>query len=189
MNHLSLYMDAHNFSVEDRSVPITEIPGWVWGLMIMMIIIPFGIYLLVWGLGGIGLANWKWLWYTIILLLMHEGTHAVAWKFASGLPWSAFSFGVQWKTVTPYCHCDQPMPAKAYRIGAMAPLVVTGILPWVWSMWIGDPDLALASAMLISGAGGDIYVTWAIRDVPKDIQVQDHDSQAGCLVFWPSDTV
>lgn len=180
-------MCAQKYSVEDRSVPVEGIPGWVWILMVALMILPFGIYLLTWGTDNIGLSNWSWLWYTVLLLLMHEGTHAVAWKLASGLPWSAFSFGVQWKTATPYCHCDQPMPSKAYRIGAMSPLIVTGIVPWILAMWIGDGNLALASAMLISGAGGDIYITWAIRDVPEEILVQDHDSQAGCLIFWPAE--
>lgn len=179
-------MCAQSFSVEDRSVPIEGIPAWVWGVMLLMFAIPFIVYILFWGVSGIGLSSWNWLWFTIVLLLLHEGTHAIAWKFASGLPWSTFSFGIQWKTVTPYCHSSEPMPSRAYRIGAMTPLVVTGIIPWLLSLWIADGELALASAMLISGAGGDIYVTWAIRDVPEDVMVQDHESQAGCLVFWPS---
>ena len=169
-------------------MPVEGIPAWVWGLMIGMLIIPFSIYLVLWGIDGIRLSNWYWLWFTMALLLLHEGTHAVAWKLASGLDWSAFSFGVQWKTLTPYCHCNQPMMSRAYRVGAMSPLVVTGVLPWIISMSIGDGNLALASALLISGAGGDIYVTWAIRDVPKEVLVQDHESQAGCLVFWPAKT-
>ena len=155
--------------------------------MITLLIVPIAVYLLVYGLGDdLDLTLW-WVVWMFGLLLLHEGTHAVAWKLASKLPWSAFTFGVQWKTATPYCHSTEPMGVQAYRIGALMPLFVTGLLPWGVSLAAGYPDLAFASAFLISGASGDLYVLWSMRDLPNDVLVQDHDTKAGCVVLWPED--
>ena len=173
------------YSIEDRSVEVLDIPLWTWLLMVLLIIFPLVFYMGVWGMRNLATIEWLWLVYTFALLVLHELTHAVAWKLASGLPWKALTFGVQWKTLTPYCHSKEPMPVLAYRIGACMPLIVTGIVPWVMSMIGGDPELAMAASLLISGAGGDIYILWSIRDLPADALVQDHDSRAGCLVLWP----
>ncbi len=173
------------YRIEDRSVAIASLPSWVWILSLVLVIIPIALYLLITG-AGFDL-QWKWLAYTFGLLLLHEGTHAVAWKYASGLPWSSFTFGVQWKTVTPYCHSTAPMPVTAYRIGAAMPLIFTGMLPWLISFITLDTELAFAGAILISGAAGDLYILHAIRDLPADVLLQDHDTQAGCVVLWPED--
>ena len=174
-----------NYRLEDRSVEIAEIPSWVWGLMILLLLVPMLVYFSIWGFATMKGIEWRWLYYSLVFLVLHELTHAITWKLTSKLPWNAFSFGIQWKTVTPYCHSNKPMSVVAYRIGAFMPLIVTGLLPWLVSLIGGFPELALASSLLISGAGGDIYIIWSIRDLPPEVLVQDHDSRAGCLVLWP----
>ena len=172
--------------LEDRSVAIPEIPAWVWWMMIGLLVLPAAVFAGVWA-WRIGFdPGWGWLVWTLGLMLLHEGVHAVAWKLASGLPWGAFTFGIQWKMLAPYCHSAAPMPARAYRIGAAMPLFVTGLLPWAVGLALGDWDLALAASLLISGAGGDLYTLWSIRDLPDDVLVQDHQVRAGCVVLWPA---
>ena len=173
------------YRLEDRSVAIAELPGWVWMLTLVLAVIPIAIFMLI-SPSSLNL-GWQWILIMFALLLMHEGTHAVAWKLSSGLPWSSFTFGVQWKTVTPYCHSVKPMDVRAYRIGAIMPLIVTGIIPWVFGLIMDDADWAIASAVLISGAGGDLYILWSIKDLPDGVMLQDHDEQAGCIALWPED--
>ena len=79
------------------------------------------------------------------------------------------------------------MPVWPYRIGAATPLILTGILPWVIGFALGNDDLAIAGAILISGAAGDIYVLWSIRDLPDEVLLQDHEEKAGCLAIWSSE--
>ncbi len=174
------------YTLEDRSVPLTELPRWVLGLMLGLFTATL---LLFWIAGGSifyrGMAGRALLWI-VVLTLAHEVTHAVFWKYASGLPWRTFRFGFAWKALSPYCHARAPMSVSAYRIGSMAPLFLTGLLPLVITLATLDGPLAVASAVLISGASGDLFVWWTIRDLPEDALVQDHDSQAGCLVLWPT---
>ena len=175
-----------DYRLEDRSVAMTAIPGWVFGMMLGLLALPAVVFWAVWPAKTYFDSSWSWLVWSLILMILHESTHAVAWKLASGLPWKRFTFGIQWKTLTPYCHSLAPMPVKAYRIGAITPLIVTGLLPWFVSLTMGRFDLAVASALLISGASGDIYILWSLRDLPQGVLVQDHDTKAGCVVLWPA---
>ncbi|MBI5958553.1 MAG: DUF3267 domain-containing protein, partial [Chloroflexi bacterium] len=63
------------------------------------------------------------------LLIAHELLHAVGWMLAGGFGWDQVSFGIDRKTLSPYTHIHAPMPARAYRIGAVLPGIVTGLLP------------------------------------------------------------
>ena len=186
MNLADLQLDYPRHTIEDRSIAIQELPGWVWGMSVLLIVLPLILYALLapGPLPGMDL-NWHWLWMTLLLLVLHEGTHAVAWKYASRLPWRAFTFGIQWKTVTPYCHSTTPMKVRAYRIGALMPLIVTGLLPWLLALYLGNDDLGVAASILISGAAGDLYILWSIRDLSPSVLVQDHDARAGCIVLYP----
>jgi len=177
--------DLTNRREVDLSVPIIRLPVWVWILSVVLLILP----LLAFGLlHPTTLGNWRsieTILYLILLVIAHEIVHAVAWKFASGLPWSRFSFGIDKKSLSPYCHAEAPMEVRAYRIGAGAPLVVVGILPYVVALLTADSRLALLSAALISAAVGDIYVLWSLRGVPDGALCLDHPSQAGCIVYLP----
>ncbi len=177
-----------NHRIEDRSVAIDELPAWVWVLMILLVLLPIGLFFLFLDDPENNFASpWGWIILTVVLMFLHEGTHAVAWKVASRLPWSSFKFGIQWKTLSPYCHSKHPMPVIPYRIGAAMPLILTGLLPYIYGFIVNSGDIAVASSILIGGAAGDIYILWAIRDLPSKTLLQDHDANAGCLVLWPEE--
>jgi hypothetical protein len=178
-------VDLSNRREVDLSVPIIKLPVWVWVLSIVLFIVP----LLVYGLlHPVQIGEWFSLTsvvYLIVLIIVHEGIHAIAWKYASGLPWSQFKFGIDKKSLSPYCHATAPMDVRAYRIGGGAPLVLVGILPYVISLLNGSSQLAFLSAVMISAAVGDIFVLWTLRNVPDDALCVDHPSQAGCIVYLP----
>ena len=170
---------------EDRSVPLTRLPLAIWAMLIGFTLVPGVLYPWVHGWGAfpdLGLEFFGWL---VALTLLHEGIHAVGWKYASGLPWSAFKFGFAWKSLTPYCHAREAMPVGAYRIGSLLPLALTGLLPWAAGMILGDGDLGLAAAVLIGGAAGDVWVFLSIRDLEPGALVRDHPENAGCVVMRP----
>ncbi len=172
---------------EDRSLPMGRLPLWVWVAMLLLTALPVALYALRVGDGtvlDVGISGLLW---TLVLIIAHEGVHAVAWKGASRLPWSAFHFGVMWKTLSPYCHADRPVSVRAYRIGAAAPLFATGLLPWTVATVFELPGLAFAGAILIGAAAGDLYILWSLRDLRDGALIQDHASQVGCIVLYPSD--
>jgi hypothetical protein len=169
----------------DLSVPILQLPAWVWILSVVLLILPLALYALFHPLSWGEMFNFQTVIWLIALVVVHEGIHAIAWKVSSGLPWSKFSFGIDKKSLSPYCHADAPMDVRAYRIGGGAPLVLVGIVPFIYAILVGSSMWALLSAVMISAAVGDIYVLWSLRNVPDGALCLDHPSQAGCIIYLP----
>lgn len=175
--------------VVDLSVPLEKLPPWVWLLAVALLIVPPVPYVIVHGLDA-ALDNLNPLSLFVgglVFIILHELAHGLGWKFAARLPWSAISFGFQWKTGSPYCHASVPMSVRPYRFGAALPLVLTGILPYLAGWLLTDSTLVMLGAIMISAAVGDIYILWTLREVPRHATVQDHESNAGCIVYLPQE--
>lgn len=107
----------------------------------------------------------------IAYIFLHEAVHGVCfWAFSKQKP----HFG--WKSVYAYAASDCYYRKGPYRVIALAPVVLWGVvlavlaalLPaeWYWT-------LQLIQLINISGAAGDLYVTWLFLRMPKDIWVID----------------
>jgi hypothetical protein len=178
-------IDLSNRRELDLAVPLNRLPFWVWILSILLFLVPVLLYRVFHNATLTDFFNLGVLLLLIPLIVGHELIHAIGWKVTSGLPWSAFSFGIDRKTLSPYCHANAPMDIGAYRIGGAAPLVVVGIIPYVFALVIGNAALALVMAIMISAAVGDIFILWTLRNVPPGSVVLDHPSKAGCIVYLP----
>lgn len=178
----------------DLSVPPQQLLIWLVPLSIVMLVMPMLPYLMANGgyLDSNGNVTIPIPWIIIPLLMVmiiaHEAVHAIAWKYASNLPWSEFEFGFAWKALAPYCHVKAPVSVQAYRIGVYMPAIVTGLIPLGISYALNSPSLILVSSMLISAAVGDMYMLWTIRNVPDNAQIIDHASNMGCIVLIPEST-
>ena len=116
-------------------------------------------------------------------VLAHELIHGVAWAVFARRPLSSIQIGVRWRNVTPYAHPKDAMPVGAYRVGAVMPAVVMGVLPAVGAIVLGWPRLMAWSLVFVLAAGGDLVVLWLIRRVPAGRMVRDHPTRAGCQVL------
>lgn len=116
-------------------------------------------------------------------IVAHEAIHGLTWKIAARKPAGTISFGMNWKLLTPYAHCSEPMTARAYRIGAAMPLLLLGVLPSLLGIAGGEPALMLFGLFFTFAAGGDMLVLWLLRGVPADAMVEDHPVRAGCWVI------
>lgn len=146
-------------------------------------------YGLVWGWGALGQGGldlidpfWRFLLIFVVGVLAHEVLHGVAWRLAGAMPGS-ISLGFQWKTLTPYAHSDAPMTARAYRIGAVTPGVVLGVIPALVGLGVGAGAVFWFGIFFTLAAGGDALILWLLRGVASDRLVADHPSAPGCLVL------
>lgn len=115
--------------------------------------------------------------------IVHEGLHALGWKVFGQQAWSVFKFGINWRTVTPYAHCQVPLKASAYKIGTALPGIVLGIIPSIQGILFHDGIVTLFGAFFLGAASGDFLCLWIMRSVPPDKFVKDHPTKAGCLVM------
>jgi hypothetical protein len=116
-------------------------------------------------------------------ILAHELIHALAWSISARRPFRAIRIGIQWRSMTPYAHPTDPMPVGAYRVGAITPAIVLGVVPAGVAIAVGKPLLMAWSLLFVLAAGGDFVVLWLIRRVPLGRLVQDHPTRAGCRVL------
>lgn len=162
-------------------------------LLIVLGIASLFLWLFVWGADSIdpdGIYNPSDVLYSAVFLaalllgiVLHELIHGITWAYVSKKGWKSISFGVQWKMLTPYCHCDEPMDVRSYRIGAMMPMFVLGILPFIIGLAIQSGLLYCYGVFFIVAAAGDILIFWKIRKEPRCNLVLDHPTEAGCYIF------
>jgi len=173
---------------QDLSVStVTILLHAIW-MTVIFLVVPLIPFSLIWGKDPLiaRFSNPDIIVPALILVALHEIIHAVSWKFAGGLSFSDFRFGIAWKTLSPYCHSTKPMTAQAYRMGTMMPGLLIGLLPIVIGTLTGDGFLAVLGGLLTAGAVGDVYVLWLLRHVPATSSVIDHPTRAGCIVLHES---
>lgn len=116
-------------------------------------------------------------------LFIHELIHMLVWAWRANKPLRVFKIGFQWKTLTPYAHCREPMEIHPYRVGTFAPGLVLGFLPWFISLFTGNVLLFLFGLLYTTAAGGDLLILWLLRNVKPGTLVEDHPTNAGCYVI------
>ena len=150
------------------------------------------LYLIIWGFDSTlaFLSSFKtkpnviWVMISIIAgIIVHELIHGVAWMYFARKNNKQIKFGVNWKTLTPYAHCTEPMDITPYRLGAAAPGIILGIIPYFIGLALGNPVITFFGLFFSMAASGDALILWTLRKVEKGKRVEDHPTRAGCYVF------
>ncbi|MCL2109648.1 MAG: DUF3267 domain-containing protein [Oscillospiraceae bacterium] len=121
--------------------------------------------------------------YSIFLIVLHELTHAFVFAFFCKNKHKSIKFGIDKKTLSPYCHCKEILTISQYRLGGAAPLFTTGLLPFLIALITGYSPLMVASILLIIGAGGDYTILLMLIKEEKTSFVEDHPTLVGCVVY------
>ncbi len=116
-------------------------------------------------------------------VILHELLHGITWAYFGNKPLAAIRFGFKLSALTPYAHCREPMAASVYRIGAVAPAVILGLVPVLVATVTGAGYLLLPGLLFLAASAGDFLILWILRGVKPQQRVQDHPHRAGCLVF------
>ena len=118
-------------------------------------------------------------------MLIHELIHAVAFSTLSGLGFSSIQFGINWRQLAPYIHVRKALLVKHYRLGIMLPMILTGILPALLSLIIGNGWLMCFSIIFIAGGAGDVLAWTALRRFSANHFVLDHPDHLGFTIMTP----
>jgi hypothetical protein len=174
-----------NENKKDISIPMSQAASKSLLIAVPIAIIQVAPFFLLHGYPIIP-ANANMAVYGFLLLFgifIHELIHMFAWAFFAKKSLQAFKLGFQWKSLTPYAHCKEPMDIQPYRIGSFAPGLLLGILPWIISLFTGNILLFFFGFLYSTAAGGDFLILWIIRNVKPNTLVEDHPTNAGCYIF------
>lgn len=131
-----------------------------------------------------------WGLYTLLALVLgiifHELIHGLTWSAFAKKGLRSIRYGVLKKTMTPYCHCNEPLSVRHYIIGAAMPGIVLGIIPAVIALFTGSLPLFALGMFFTMAAGGDMMIIYMLRKQPGHYLVQDHPSKIGCYLFRPA---
>ncbi len=122
----------------------------------------------------------------LILIVVHELLHGLGWSLYCENGWKDIEFGFIVKTMNPYCTCATPLEKPFYIIGALLPLIVLGIVPYIAGLFMADIRVFLLGTIMILSAGGDIMLVWKLlkfRTDASEVLVYDHPTEAGSVVF------
>jgi Putative zincin peptidase len=178
---LSLYKKEEVvFTIEQIQKPL------LWMTALSTVII-FAVYELAWGISY--WEDWKpYVWLFILyfaMIVVHELLHGIGFLLFGKVSWSNIHFGVNWKALMPYAHCEIPISISAYRGALMLPIVITGIMPLLIGLFIGNGFLTVLGTLHTHAGFGDVLIMWALRTYRRNTIVKDHPEKIGCEVFLP----
>lgn len=122
-------------------------------------------------------------------VIAHEGLHALGAMIFGKCKKENISFGFIPRQLMFYCHAEKPMTASAYTLMLLLPVIVTGFIPFILSVCLGNIFLVVAFAMLISGGAGDLIMAASLRKIPASALLLDHPKAPAYYLLYKSDAL
>lgn len=120
----------------------------------------------------------------VVSIFIHEGLHGLVWGLFCKEKYKSIHISMNWRMLTPYCHCKEPLCFSSYILGGLAPLIVLGFGTFAASMFIRSSLLIFLSAMNILCAGGDTTVAcMLLKYRKKDAVIIDHPTDCGFYAY------
>lgn len=177
----------------------------VWSLIFYALLIP--VYALPYWTIWVG--KWEWqqvlqmlknsgddnsLMGMLILLLIvfggifvHELLHGATWAYYAKGGWQSVQFGVAWKALAPYCHCEEPMPRNQHLQAILMPGFVLGLLPALIGLALAMPNWLLFGWFFTGAAAGDVIMARMMLKEPPTAKLRDMDHELGFYIYEPED--
>lgn len=174
---------------EKETLTISVVKANLYGLLLMIpvaFIFAYPFYLMH---GSLSISGWGTSGAIIFLvafflgIIVHELLHGITWARFASKGFKSIKFGVMWNMLTPYCHCKEPLTVHAYLWGAIMPAIVLGFLPALAAIIIGSVGLLYFGIFFTIAAIGDFMIIYLLRNEDKNTLVQDHPSEAGCIIY------
>ena len=174
------------FSYEEMTIPIEE------GISkIMKFVLPFSLislipFFIIYGFSGFkGITFIKIILFVVIVLLgipLHELIHALIFGLFVKGGFKTLSFGVEPRTCSPWCHCKSEMSVLLYRIAALTPFFIMGVIPLLAAYLMNSPALLVFGYLYCLGGAGDWLSVYLTRKLKWKDRVKDHPSKLGFFI-------
>ena len=70
---------------------------------------------------------------------------------------------MMWSSLTPYCHCKEPLEPGKYLIGCLLPGTLLGLGIYLAAFLTEAMSCCGLSLLNVLGAGGDLLIAWYAR--------------------------
>lgn len=126
--------------------------------------------------------------FLMVLLgtIVHELIHAVVAVRYAQSGWKSIKFGILWKYLAPYCHCNEALTVSQYRKFAMMPTLVA-IICFIASLFIGNWTFTLCCVVIVAGGAGDIFIMIKLRKENAETLVLDYSDKIGAAILEKKD--
>lgn len=132
-----------------------------------------------------------WAWLSCLACIpIHELLHGVGWALWTGKGWKSIYLGVMWDSLTPYCHCREPLKPKQYLTGGLFPFFILGIGIFFAALFTGNGVLFFLSLINILSAGGDTTIAcmeFKYFYKNEKCYILDHPTDCGFVAFIKKD--
>ncbi len=115
----------------------------------------------------------------VVMVFVHELIHGLCFALYAKKGIKNVQLGMMWKTLTPYCHCKEPLKVWQYGVALLMPTIVLGIIPLLIGFVAGHFFVFLFGLILLMGGIGDIIAFKMLRSVPAGALVIDHPDKVG----------
>ncbi|WP_338470809.1 DUF3267 domain-containing protein [Niallia sp. XMNu-256] len=126
---------------------------------------------------------WKFYLGYVVGVIIHEALHGFGFIVFGKAKITEVKFGFILKHITPYAHCKVPIKVKAYRIALLLPVILTGIIPLILALAIGNGLLLAISVFLMAGGIGDWIIFRKIKPYSGNALLEDHPNAIGCIIY------
>ena len=189
--HEALRADMLSQSYEEKNCTISVVKANIYTLLITLpFIIPLVIlYLSIWGefIFTADLATFVIVMAAFFISIpVHEAIHGFTFAAFCQNGLKSIHYGILWNSLTPYCHCSEPLKFKHYITGGLMPFLILGLGITSLAIILGN-DLVLSIGLLnILAAGGDLLIAVYLLKY-RDAVIIDHPTDIGFAAYIQKD--
>jgi len=122
----------------------------------------------------------------VIYMIIHEIIHGLAFSLFCKNKGNV-KYGAMLEKGVIYSMCQERISRKGALISLLAPTVVLTIIAFIIALIFRIDDLAILSIFNLSGAAGDLLMTYFLLRLPKDVQYIDYDNVIGFYLISKED--
>ena len=116
---------------------------------------------------------------TILGIVLHEAIHALFFSFFLPSKFRGVEFGFNKDHGMPFVHIKEPISVLGFRIGAIMPLIILGILPAALGLYSGYLSLTAFGVLFTISASGDLLLITRTRSLPSTQKIKDLPDKIG----------
>ncbi|MFP7170684.1 DUF3267 domain-containing protein [Terribacillus sp. 7520-G] len=120
---------------------------------------------------------------TIIGIILHELLHGVGFVVFGHVKPNQVKYGFSMKDGAAYAHCMTPITLRAYRMALLLPVILTGLVPLLFSYMTGNGILLTVSVILTAGGVGDWIIFRSLTKYEARQFVMDHPTEVGYFIY------